>query len=146
MGCDKIDPVCGAKGPGPKQTFDSECQLNVRACQAGHHPIKLYSGECHYDDETPAKRLCERDGPVKINVKYHKNETLEECFGPVTEIMSCTGMLCEGASTTCCGVLEQDPIEVTVSCYTHNPRAFSRSHKHVHYTATKCKCLENKGD
>ena len=34
--------------------------------------------------ETPAKRLCERDGPVKINVKYHKNETLEECFGPVT--------------------------------------------------------------
>jgi len=141
--CGVIDPVCGATGPGPKDTYESECILNIKACKAGHAPIKLYSGECHYDDETPAKRLCERDGPIKINVKYHQNTTLEECFGPVTEVMACNGMLCEGTSATCCGVVEQDPVEVTVSCYRHYPRQFSRTLKHIHYSATSCKCMEN---
>ena len=47
------------------------------------------------------------------------------------------GMLCEGASATCCGCNDKEPVEVTVTCYYHNPRQFSRTMKHIVSTCTR---------
>jgi len=141
--CDHVEPVCGSPGPGPTTTYQSECILNIKACKAGKMPIKLYSGKCDPEDDMPAMKLCNRDGPVRTSVKYEFKDYMEECFGPVTDIKTCNHLLCDGGSKTCCKATSYEPIEVQVSCYSLNPREFLRFKKHVHYSATACGCEEN---
>jgi hypothetical protein len=140
--CDRVDPICGVIGTGNGETFESECIMNVRACKAKKQATKLHAGEC---DDNPGPQLC-ANGPVKSQVKYFLNSTLEECYGPETDIMVCDNMLCTGGSSTCCKAVEKSPIQVTITCYSHNPRAFTRSKSHVHYTATKCACQEREAE
>lgn len=134
--CDYPDPVCGSAEPGPTTTFRSECELNIKACQKGNLPIKLYSGMCNPEDDIPANQICERDGPIRTTVKYEYEDEMEQCFGPVTDIKTCASLLCKGGSKTCCKATNFEPIEVSVSCYSINPREFLRFKKHVHYSAT----------
>ena len=79
----------------------------------------------------PGYFLCQNDGPIRTSVKYEYKDDLEECFGPVTDIQTCTALLCEGGSKTCCQATEHEPIEVTVSCYSIKPRQFLRTKTHV---------------
>jgi hypothetical protein len=141
--CDQLSPVCGAPGPGISETYDSLCHLNIDACNKKEKPIYLYPGECDPDDKNPSKRLCQRDGPLQTHVRYWYNDTNMECFGPVTEVKTCNGMLCEGSTGSCCHCHEKSPVTVTVTCYSHNPRAFLKNLKHVHYTAKKCMCKDS---
>jgi len=140
--CDHREPVCGSAAPGPAQTWDSMCHLAVAACKHGQKPVKLYSGECKPGDDTPANALCERDGPVATTVKYESKDEMEECVGPVTDVKTCASLLCKGGAGTCCKPTGFTAIEVTVSCYSPDPRAFLRHKKHVHYSATGCSCAD----
>jgi len=140
--CNYMDPVCGSTSPGPTTSFKSECDLNVKACHKGNLPIKIYHGMCDPTDDMPGYFLCQNDGPIRTSVKYEYKDDLEECFGPVTDIQTCTALLCEGGSKTCCQATEHEPIEVTVSCYSIKPRQFLRTKTHVHYSAKSCQCQD----
>lgn len=143
--CDHLTPVCGTAKPGPAASFKSECHLALAACRNGRAPTLLYKGECNPDDDLPAESMCQRDGPVKTSVKYGFNDTMEECFGPVTDIKTCASLLCGGGSSTCCKATDFEPIEVLVSCYSAQaPREFLRFRKHIHYSATACECQDEK--
>lgn len=136
--CDRLDPVCGVIGSGNGKNFKSECLMNVKACKAGTTARKLYSGQCD-DRPGPKPQLC-TDGPRVTTVKYYSNSTLEECVGPEVKVKTCSGNLCAGGSTTCCQAASKSPITVNVTCYSKANKKFTRSKKHIHYTANRCAC------
>ncbi|XP_012938275.1 latent-transforming growth factor beta-binding protein 4 [Aplysia californica] len=140
------DPVCGSIDNGMLETFDNLCELERIACVADKPFNVQYNGKCKEDDEEPAKRMC-ADGPVPGTVHYHHSSLVETCTGPSVEIFTCGELLCEGGSDTCCKPIAVERKEVDIMCYNTSPeQEFSRTFKHIHYSAQKCQCQENTQD
>ncbi|XP_055879322.1 uncharacterized protein LOC106062065 isoform X3 [Biomphalaria glabrata] len=137
--CNDIDPVCGSVGAGAAQEYNSECEMNVQACLAQKPAHKLYSGPCDPEDGPQIRHFCTA-GPLKVSVKYDKEESGEHCIGQAINIGSCSDMLCDGESTTCCRAVDFELIQVPLQCYDMISRQATREAKHEYMSAKQCEC------
>lgn len=125
-----VDPVCGSVGLGSAQTYRSECELNVIACEKNRAPHMLYKGDCIHDDGTPDKRFC-GSGPRSQLTRYNETRSELHCLGPAVEVSTCGNMLCQGEEGTCCRGVEYENLQVTVDCFSIASKAKVADRKSV---------------